>query len=62
MGLGHVSGWMFQHWDLVLRQKCLDRQCVVCWHVVMVKNMSRSSTIQVKIVHVKSLKHFLYQC
>jgi len=29
---------MFQHGDLVLRQKLLDRQGVVCWHIVLVKN------------------------
>jgi len=30
--------WMFQHSDLVLHQKLLDRQGVVCRHVVLVKN------------------------
>ena len=30
--------WMFQHGDLVLRQKRLDRQGVVCRRVVLVKN------------------------
>ena len=29
---------MFQHGDLVLRQKCLDRQGVVCQRTVLVKN------------------------
>ena len=30
--------WMFQHGDLVLHQKRLDRQGVLCWRVVLVKN------------------------
>ena len=29
---------MFQHCDLVLQQKLLERQGVVCWHIVLVKN------------------------
>ena len=29
---------MFQHGDLVLREKRLDRQGVVCWRVFLVKN------------------------
>jgi hypothetical protein len=38
MGLGQVTTVMFQQCDLVLRQKLLDRQGVVCRCVVLVKN------------------------
>jgi len=38
MGLVRWVQWMFQHGDLVLCQKLLDRQGVVCRCIVLVKN------------------------
>ena len=31
-------GWMLHQWDLVFHEKCLDREEVVSWCVVVLKN------------------------